>query len=125
MRREVPHDHGLPRPSRGGKPIWGILSTGSAALHPWLHSSAPLGPVDQCPIDLPNKAEVARHDKIVGFVEQMLTLHKQLSAAKTGQDKTVIQRQIDATDRQIDELVYELYGLTDDEIRIVEEATAT
>ena len=38
-------------------------------------------------------------------------------------DKTSIQRQIDATDRQIDQLVYELYGLTDDEIRIVEEAT--
>jgi len=33
-----------------------------------------------------------------------------------------IQRQIDAADRQIDQLVYELYGLTDDEIRIVEEA---
>jgi len=28
-----------------------------------------------------------------------------------------------ATDRQIDQLVYELYGLTDEEIRIVEEAT--
>jgi hypothetical protein len=32
----------------------------------------------------------------------------------------MIQRQIDATDKQIDKLVYELYGLTDDEIRIVE-----
>jgi len=35
--------------------------------------------------------------------------------------KTVLQRQIDATDRQIDNLVYELYGLTDEEIKIVEE----
>ena len=33
-----------------------------------------------------------------------------------------VQRQIDATDKQIDQLVYELYGLTDDEIKIVEEA---
>jgi len=33
-------------------------------------------------------------------------------------------RQTDATDRQIDQLVYELYGLTDDEIRIIKEATA-
>ena len=38
-------------------------------------------------------------------------------------DESAIQRQIDATDRQIDQLVYELYGLTDEEIRIVEEAT--
>jgi len=30
--------------------------------------------------------------------------------------------QIDTTDRQIDQLVYELYGLTDEEIRIVEDA---
>ena len=36
----------------------------------------------------------------------------------------MIGHQISATDRQIDNLVYELYGLTDEEIRIVEEATA-
>ncbi len=33
------------------------------------------------------------------------------------------ERQIEATDREIDRVVYELYGLTDDEIKIVEEAT--
>jgi hypothetical protein len=43
---------------------------------------------------------------------------------KAARDKTPIQRQIDATDNQIDQLVYELYGLSDDEIRLVEEATA-
>jgi len=53
----------------------------------------------------------------------MLDLHKQLDAANTAHAKTAIQRQIDATDRQIDQLVYKLYGLTEDEIRIVEEAT--
>ena len=37
--------------------------------------------------------------------------------------KAAIQRQIDATDKQIDRLVYELYGLTDEEIRIVEGVT--
>ena len=52
----------------------------------------------------------------------MLSLHKQLEAAKTPTDKTAIQRQIDATDQEIDQLVYELYELTDDEIKIVEEA---
>ena len=35
-----------------------------------------------------------------------------------------VSRQIEATDREIDRLVYELYGLSDEEIRIVEEATA-
>ena len=45
------------------------------------------------------------------------------TSARTAQDKTVIQRQIDATDNQIDRLVYQLYNLTDEEINIVEEAT--
>jgi hypothetical protein len=31
--------------------------------------------------------------------------------------------QIEATDRQIDALVYELYGLTEEEIRIVEDVS--
>ncbi len=35
---------------------------------------------------------------------------------------TLIERQIEATDRQIDRLVYELYDLTDQQIAIVEEA---
>jgi len=50
----------------------------------------------------------------------MLDLHKQLDAAKSAHEKTAIQRQIDATDRQIDELVYELYGLGEEERRVVE-----
>ena len=45
------------------------------------------------------------------------------SAAKTADEKTILERQIDATERQIDRLVYELYGLTDEEIKIVEEQT--
>jgi hypothetical protein len=32
----------------------------------------------------------------------------------------VLQRQIEAADRQIDALVYEFYGLTEEEIKIVE-----
>jgi hypothetical protein len=63
------------------------------------------------------------HTRMVEVVERMLDLHKQLTAAKTPSDQTAIQRQIDPTDRQIDQLVYELYGLTQEEIKIVEEAT--
>ena len=57
---------------------------------------------------------------MVQLVEQMLALNKQLAEAKTSHDTTSIQRQIDATDRQIDRLVYELYGLTEEEIAVVE-----
>lgn len=49
----------------------------------------------------------------------MLDLHKRLAAAKNPNDKTRLQREIEATDPQIDQLVYELYGLTEEGIRIV------
>ena len=51
------------------------------------------------------------------------SLFQKLSKARTADDKTLIQRQIDATDRQIDCLVYEHYGLMEAEIAVVEEAT--
>ena len=41
--------------------------------------------------------------------------------ARTPHEKQSLQAQIAATDRQIDAIVYELYGLTADEIRIVEQ----
>ena len=54
------------------------------------------------------------------FDERMLDLHKQLAEAKIPQAQTILKRQIEATDRQIDRLVYALYGLTEGEIKIVE-----
>ena len=50
----------------------------------------------------------------------MLTLHKQLEDAKTPHEKTAHQRQIDASDQQIDGLVYDLYGRTEEEINLIE-----
>lgn len=49
-----------------------------------------------------------------------MNLNVNLSTSKTDHEKTALQRQIEATDRQIEQLVYELYGLTEEEIRIVE-----
>lgn len=56
-------------------------------------------------------------------VDTMLSLLKRLAEERTPQRREQIQREIDATDRQIDAIVYQLYGLTDDEIKIVEDAT--
>ena len=71
-------------------------------------------------IDYSDPADVARHDRMVALVEQMLSLHKQLPEVRTPQEQTALERRIEATDRQIDALVYELYGLTEEEIGIVE-----
>ncbi len=81
-----------------------------------------LGDFPVVKIDCSNPTDVARHDKMVALVEEMLELHKRLAAAKAPADKKRIQRAIAATDRKIDALVYELYGLTDEERRIVEGA---
>nr|MBA2616981.1 restriction endonuclease subunit M [Rubrobacter sp.] len=75
-------------------------------------------------IDFPDPDDVARHDRMVELVERMLSLHERLAGARIGRERTVIGHQIEATDRQIDRLVYELYGLTDEEIGLVEGATA-
>lgn len=74
-------------------------------------------------IDLSRPLDRTRHDRMVQLVERMLTPHERLASVRTEHERTLLLRHIAAIDRQIDQLVYELYGLTDEEIRIVEEAT--
>jgi len=45
---------------------------------------------------------------------------RMLQDAKLEHEKTLLQRQIEATDTAIDTLVYELYGVTEEQIEIVE-----
>jgi len=71
-------------------------------------------------INFSDKADKAAHDRMVTLVEAMLGLHRQLAAARTPQEQTALERQIAASDAQIDRLVYDLYGLTADEIKLVE-----
>ncbi|MFV2045189.1 MAG: Eco57I restriction-modification methylase domain-containing protein, partial [Anaerolineales bacterium] len=71
-------------------------------------------------IDSDDPADSARHDNMVALVELMLELHKKLADASIPADRELYDRQIEATDRRIDELVYELYELTEEEIAFVE-----
>jgi hypothetical protein len=83
--------------------------------------------LDQLPIrriDHAKNAEEVARDGIVASVSSMLALHKQLAAAKSAAQKVIIQRQIDATDAEIDRLVYDLYGLTAEEIALIENSTS-
>ena len=74
------------------------------------------------PIDSSKPADKARHDKLVAFVEQMLKAKKDLAAAWTEADKDIYTNKCATLDSQIDALVYDLYGLTETEIKIVEGA---
>jgi Txe/YoeB family toxin of Txe-Axe toxin-antitoxin module len=60
---------------------------------------------------------------MVSIVEDILDLNRRLSESGTGSENTLRRRQIDGFDRQIDRLVRELYGISDEEIAIVEGAT--
>jgi hypothetical protein len=57
---------------------------------------------------------------MVALVTQMPDLNKKLQDARLEQERTMLSRQVEATDGAIDTLVYELYGLTEEEIGIVE-----
>jgi hypothetical protein len=70
------------------------------------------------PIDLSKPEEKSRHDRIVVLVNQIIGLNKQ--TARTPQEQEGLKREIAATDAEIDRLVYELYGLTKEDIKVVE-----
>jgi Eco57I restriction-modification methylase/TaqI-like C-terminal specificity domain/N-6 DNA Methylase len=72
------------------------------------------------PINFSDPADKARHDRMVALVERMLELHKRLHGAGPDSEREVLQRQVEAADRQIDALVYELYGLSEAEVAVVE-----
>ncbi len=79
--------------------------------------------LSQLPIRLitfSDPTDKALHDRVVRLVDVMLELHKLKAVSITQVEQEQLQRQIAVTDQQIDELVYELYGLTEDEIAVVE-----
>ena len=73
--------------------------------------------VSQLPIVAADKA---LHDKMVSLVDRMLDLNKKLQTVKIAHEKELLERQTKITDDQIDRLVYELYGLTEEERKIIE-----
>jgi len=73
-------------------------------------------------LDFSDANDVECHKRMVAEVARMRQLHVALAKARTPHHRTSTQRRITATDSRINRLVYELYGLTDDEIAIVEGA---
>jgi len=78
--------------------------------------------IEQLPIrriDFDNPEEKKMHDDLVALVERMLELNRRLRDA-VGRGREELERKIERTDGEIDELVYKLYGLTEEEIAVVE-----
>ena len=71
-------------------------------------------------LDLANKSEKKKHDEIVKHVDQLLQLNKDLQAATLPERKGQIQSKIDYCEDRINAIVYELYGLTEEEVKVIE-----
>ena len=70
----------------------------------------------------PLPSEKLENEELENLVDKMINLNKELSEAIVPRDKKLLKKQIEITDNLINHLVYELYGLTDEEIKIIEES---
>jgi len=71
-------------------------------------------------IDFNKPEEKSMHDKMVDLVNKMLELNKKKAALPPSSKRDKIEREIQITDEKIDELVYELYGITENDRKIIE-----
>ena len=71
-------------------------------------------------LNLSISTDRARHDTLVALVDKMLALVPKLRAETRERERAVLANAVQTTDRKIDDLVYDLYGLTKEEIALVE-----
>jgi len=82
-------------------------------------------PGTQAKFIIPRRIETKTVDLIVTLVKKLLELNRQLLVIGDDHEREVLLRQSNAIDKQVDQTIYQLYNITDEEIRIVEEATAS
>jgi len=70
-------------------------------------------------INFSNNTEKKIHDDIVKFIKQIIALKKNVVKTATPHQKEIIRRQIDYTDHQINRLIFELYGLSEEEVKMI------
>jgi len=106
--------------ARDGYNLFGLLGILNSSLFNWLFSTR-FYDYEIKPVYLRNSPLAdCNNNKLVSLVEQIINLNKNLVSAKTPQEKESLERKIEVTDKAIDSLVYELYGLSEEEIEIVE-----
>ena len=75
-------------------------------------------------IDMGISVDKLNHDTVVTLVRRLLDMNAKLQSMHPGHTKTVLDRQFKLVDRQLDDLVYEMFRLTPDERAVVEESEA-
>ena len=72
-------------------------------------------------VDLTKKSDKEVHDKLVKLVDNIIAINKKLVGENNPNTKEILERQVRALDGEIDKLVYKLYNLIEDDIRILNE----
>jgi len=72
-------------------------------------------------LPIPKNVTVKQQKQIIKHVDQLLQLNKDLQAATLPERKGRIQSKIDYCEDRINAIVYELYGLTEEEVRVIEQ----
>ncbi|MGI6369958.1 MAG: TaqI-like C-terminal specificity domain-containing protein [Candidatus Kapaibacterium sp.] len=62
-----------------------------------------------------------QQEKLASLAQIIIELKKKLAEAKVSNDKRLLTQQAEGIDKEIDKLVYQLYGLNDEEIKVIEE----
>ena len=72
-------------------------------------------------IDLSNPSHKEVHDKIVVLVDNIIELNKKVNTEKNPNSLNMINRQILACEKQLDNLIFSVYNLNDEEKSIINE----
>lgn len=81
--------------------------------------------IEQLPIYVPdreNDKQKVVYEEIVSLVDRILELNEEKQGVSDSAKRELLDWEVKVREERIDELVYDLYGLTIDERRIVEEA---
>jgi type I restriction-modification system DNA methylase subunit len=79
--------------------------------------------IEQLPTRMINPSDpvdVNRYNRMIALVTQMVNSKKLIKYSKLEHEKIVLQRQTEEIERQINDLTYELYNLTSEEIALIE-----
>jgi hypothetical protein len=79
--------------------------------------------LEKLPIPRVDNTDRKLREKITALGQRMLLLHAKIASAKTDQEKVSLEREMDSIDHEIDRLVYEFYGLGEQEIATVENSS--
>jgi hypothetical protein len=110
--------------------LLGVLN--SRVVQSFMHSVAPLKQggyysyassfIETIPIPtILTKSDHGLTKRLCDSVLMLLSLNAKLDKTKTGQEMTIVTRQIDSIDKKIEDTVYEMYGLTAKDIKTIED----